>query len=651
MQMLNAVKRWSGETPTIHPLTGRYLLGLAFILVMAGVVRFAQPDAITWSKDHSDMAMMAQDIVDGKGIPLVGQPSSAVIPHSPFYIYVLVFPYLVTDNPVIVTMFIALLDMAAVALLWFIGLRYFGPVTGFVAALAYAVHPWAVAYSRTIWAGDHRVLLFLIALSLGLYGFLEGRRWAQVLCLPIMIIALQVHFAAWALLPVYILLVWAGRSRTSARVMVVSGMLGLLAILPFGIGIVQTLSANTALASDFQGQVRNLSLRDIVKPAGQAVWLMTGLGSEQYSAREIADELIAYTGVPVVLWVLQGVALFIGVITIWRRTAWPIAAIVVTWAFLPPIVFLIPLLDVYPHYFMSSIPAYCLLAGVGVAAAVDWAGARKRYARPAQAVIVGAVGVIVLTQMVFVLRERDYLDRTYAQSQFGTGPSLRLVTPVIDSLKSYNDVLVIVQDDWLDWSKYGSWVYAPFLRDTAVCLREFQASDQMAVRPQQPFAVLYAPRLPQTPLFDSLYQADDPVVFDLRPGEGAFHLYSLDAAAAWPDDEMQPLTPHRFASGVDLQRYALRPDQVVLEWTLPGAQTGEYAYTITFKNALDETLAQETFPFWDGRYWCAGDTLMTWADAAVPEGTAALIVTLHPASIQDAGDADDAAIIPIMAAP
>ena len=151
--------------------------------------------------------------------------------------------------------------------------------------------------------------------------------------------------------------------------------------------------------TDFQGQVRDLSIRNIVKPLGQAVWLITGLGLEQYSARDIADEMVTYTGMPIVLWVLQGVALLIGVIMIWRRTVLAVAVTVMLWAFLPPIVFMIPLIDVYPHYFMPSIPAYALLVGVGVAAAVDWAGAQKRYARVGQVALYAIVSAVSYTHL------------------------------------------------------------------------------------------------------------------------------------------------------------------------------------------------------------------------------------------------------------
>ncbi|NKB16104.1 MAG: hypothetical protein HC774_03095 [Sphingomonadales bacterium] len=75
--------------------------------------------------------------------------------------------------------------------------RYFSRTVALVTGLTYALNPWAVLYSRKIWAQDYHTPFVLLALLLGLYGFTEdgARSWkrqiAQILCLPLLLFALQ----------------------------------------------------------------------------------------------------------------------------------------------------------------------------------------------------------------------------------------------------------------------------------------------------------------------------------------------------------------------------------------------------------------------------------------------------------------------------
>ena len=59
-----------------------------------------------------------------------------------------------------------------------------GRTVALLAGLTYALNPWAILYSRKIWAQDFHTPFVLLGLGLGLYGFIEGKRWAQAACLP-----------------------------------------------------------------------------------------------------------------------------------------------------------------------------------------------------------------------------------------------------------------------------------------------------------------------------------------------------------------------------------------------------------------------------------------------------------------------------------
>ena len=79
---------------------------------------------------------------------------------------------------------IACLNILALAMLWYIGHRYFSPPIGLLAALLMAVNPWAVYYSRFIWQPNITVPFILLAFVIGGLAFLERKRWAQIAFLP-----------------------------------------------------------------------------------------------------------------------------------------------------------------------------------------------------------------------------------------------------------------------------------------------------------------------------------------------------------------------------------------------------------------------------------------------------------------------------------
>lgn len=309
-------------------LTRPDVLALLLVLVVGGIARFAMPTVIGWSQDQSDVATLALDLVEGKRVPLLGLRSSAGLPHSPFFFYVPAIGYLFSRDPVVVTMFVSALNLSGVVGLWFLTRRYFGRRAALAASLAYAVNPWVVGFSRTIWASDHRAPLFIGAVAVGFLGFVEGRRWAQVAFGPLLMAAVQTHYSGWTLLPAAAWLVFMGK-RPSIRVATAGLLLSMVVLLPFVITLLSYLGQHAAQA--VHPQARSLSIREFIKPLGQFAWIVTGVGSEQYEARVFAQQLLARVRWTAPLWWLQGLLLITGWFVVWRRSAPVVAGTITLW--------------------------------------------------------------------------------------------------------------------------------------------------------------------------------------------------------------------------------------------------------------------------------------------------------------------------------
>ncbi|NOG50325.1 MAG: hypothetical protein HND48_13530 [Chloroflexi bacterium] len=179
------------------------MIALAAVIALALIARLVDIQNVEFFHDEAMVAMMAQEMADGLTFPLQGILSSVGIPNPPTSIYVMAVPYVFTNNPVVVTAFIALLNAAGVGVLWAIARRWIGYVPALAAGIWLAVTPWAVLYSRKIWAQDYMLPFLLVALAAALWGWKGGRRWGQLAMLPVMLFGMQIHFAGWALVPLF----------------------------------------------------------------------------------------------------------------------------------------------------------------------------------------------------------------------------------------------------------------------------------------------------------------------------------------------------------------------------------------------------------------------------------------------------------------
>lgn len=635
----------------IHAIRHIDWLIMTFILLTAAFLRFWESDIVEFFHDDAMLATLAQEIVTGDQWHWTGIISSTGIPNSPMSVYVLLPAFVLSLHPRLAICFIMLWNVVGVALLWKITQRYFGRWAAFFAGMTYAVSPWAVLYSRKLWAQEYHTPFILFGLLMGLYGFLEApeksehnhwltrHEWAQVLCLPLLLIGMQIHFAAWALLPLYFVLLWIGRKRISRRALFLSAVLCGLVMLPFGIGLSQTLQADPTRITDAAARSDiQTGLSFSAKSIQSIFYLITGSGMETWIAPKQTEALLTQAPSPP-LWLILIICLMMGIFAVWRKHGYRITLFLLLWAFLPPLALVPNWTPVYPHYFIACIPAYMLLIGIGAnriiqflsgqpSATPDNAG--RTYPVPTSHVILIMsfmvfMGGIWLTQIVWWRGALDYIATHQIEYPGFTTP-LRYLNPIYDTLKAENDVIVL--SSGMAWNlNHESVVWSVLLRGDVACVRTL-TGDGYAVLPQNDFAVLVAPNAPENPV-NNFYVHDDSLHFPERPGGDEYVLYRWQSAPKWIET-ITPINTVHFDNGVQLIGYALSADKITLGWQLPDGKRGHnYQYSIQIFDASDNRVAQQDKVFWQGEHWCAGDTLFTWTALSVPENAAILQVGMY----------------------
>jgi len=172
---------------------------LAAIVVVGAWLRFQHLELLQFAGDEAFAANRALEFVHGGKLPTSGLMSSVGVSNPPLFIWLLIPMFFFTSSITGVCCLIAALGLAAVVATWWIGRKYYSPLTGLVAAALFATAPWAVIYSRKIWAQDF-VPVFATATMWAIHALVLGKKpkavfW--VLFLPLCVI--QIHYSGFAL--------------------------------------------------------------------------------------------------------------------------------------------------------------------------------------------------------------------------------------------------------------------------------------------------------------------------------------------------------------------------------------------------------------------------------------------------------------------
>ncbi len=274
------------QTPELHSTQGalrwRDAVGLIAVLALAAGLRFGWPGVNSFAFDEARLSLIALRMARGGLFASVGMPSSAGVPNLPAAAWVFAIPYALSPDPLVATLFVALISTAAVGGLWLLARRAWGWSAALAAGLYFAASPYGVFYSRSIWAQDLLPVLAVVWVWSAYAARVERRRWALIVHAFIAGFAFQVHFAgaALGLASVYLFFRWRWWQRALLPILI-GGGLALAALIPFA----AQLLAQPALADQFRaafgqpGRVDLTALQELIRLALAADWRYLTIGS------------------------------------------------------------------------------------------------------------------------------------------------------------------------------------------------------------------------------------------------------------------------------------------------------------------------------------------------------------------------------------
>jgi hypothetical protein len=353
-------------------LTKRERIALIVILAAAALVRLWRLDLMEFKSDEAQACQLGLQIAAHEHFPLTGLLSSVGVPNPPLFVYLLALPLGLSAEPVSAAVAIACANLAAVWVCFLVGRRYFSSWIGVAAAALYALSPWAIVFSRKIWAQDLLPILAGLFLLEAHAFAIERRPRALAGLIALAAAATQLHFSAFILGGVIAYLLIIERSLIRIRPLFAGLLIALLLYAPYFYYLMQS------HGSDFSNLGARRAAWDAIVPAARRLPLALRYPLS-VSGADATDSLVGSQ--PAWAWpfaLAAGLAGLGGLIALCARDRgserFHGRAMLVLWFVLPSAALIATGVAPFIHYFIILYP----LPFLGLAAAFDFLGRRWR---------------------------------------------------------------------------------------------------------------------------------------------------------------------------------------------------------------------------------------------------------------------------------
>ena len=206
---------------------------LALIVAVGAWLRLSHLDLLEFGSDQAIAAVLALQFIRGGTLTQTGLMSSVGVTNPPLFIYLVIPLFAISQNVVAVSCLIATLHLGAIIVCWHVGRTYYGKVAGLTAAAMFAVSPWAVVYSRAIWAQDF-VPILTTFLIWALHALVLGNRPKAIFWIPVLSLAVpQIHFSGIALIAAVLTILLIVRPRIDWRFAVAGIVASIIPLVPY----------------------------------------------------------------------------------------------------------------------------------------------------------------------------------------------------------------------------------------------------------------------------------------------------------------------------------------------------------------------------------------------------------------------------------
>jgi hypothetical protein len=617
-------------------------------MLLAAYLRLSNLELTEFKLDEAHVCSRAAEFLSSGRPPLVGIGSSVGAANPPLFIYLMAIPVSLSKNPAVIAGFIALLNAGAVLGCYLLVREYFGEKVGLIAMLLFAVSPWAVFYSRKIWAQDLLppfVGLFFAAV----FSTIVKRKPKQLILVFLWLACLiQLHLSALAFIPLVILLLLVFKARISLVPLLVGLLVFVLIFVPY---IYYDTTQGWINLRTFIEVSRGPSTFDL-KSAQYAAQIIAGQGYHALtgvSFQRFLSEIIGFTWLSAVeTWLFLGGVTYLTwqVLRGWYRGRKGGVSdevvkftILLFWLLVPVLFYVRHATPVYPHYFILLYPVQFILIGLFVVKVLDWTVSlanspktlplvRFLVGRVLPISLVGLILGLALWQVHLTEAFYNFVDRN--DTTGGHGLPVKYYLQATETLRRLSSTLGDQQALILSEGDYPPWDEVPavfdFLLRSSLSPRYIDYQ-QAIVFPQANAFYLLAPG--DTPAISVLDEHAQELINErigIRGGPDAFRFYWFDAGILIPIKaslarEGMLIT---LDNGVEILGYDVSGEvgpggtlRLALWWTVQAVPDASYHFFNHLVDDKEQRRGQKDGPGYPVGQWREGDVILSWFDIPI----------------------------------
>jgi hypothetical protein len=537
----------------------------------------------------------------------------------------------------VATAFLAGLNVLAVAgcysmaRSWFKSWSDYYVLGALAAALLFATAPWAIVYSRKLWANDFLPLFVVGWAWTGWLTFVRKKPWWLIAHAALLGACIQLHYSALVLVPVSAVWFIAFVKRVAWRAVIMSAVVFVLLFAPFLLADAERGSPNVTGFIELFKQPATID----TSAARYAGLMSTGLEVHSLAGPEEFENLRTLVpwsdGLSWAVGLLVIAGLIVAAIDVLRaipehkwdnRSA--VALLLTTWLLIPIVGQLSHRTPLYVHYFLPILPAPFVLVGYLVAripnpVIASPAGAtqshqptRRLLRRWTALLAMTFIGIIALSQAVQTITLQQFVASRPTPGAMGIpiGYYERIANLAKDALKQTGGAEIIVNTRGSNVNSDEYPAIFNFLLNE-VPHRFVDVSQAARVYPATSHIQIdYVPREAQMPV-DA--KRDLVGEITLRAGEQPGHVYRSSGYSAPPCDVMA--APARWQNDVSLLSAQIDPlkpgEHAIIQLCLKIDQqaTEEYHWTAQLWDKNGQRWAQVDDNGYPAHYWRAGDVI------------------------------------------
>ncbi len=583
--------------------------GIGLILLLAAILRMGLPGLTEFKADEARLFTLALEMVETRTLAMRGIDSSVGFPNAPMSVWLYALPLFLWRHIYAATLFTGLLNTVAVAICYGFARRYWGARAAAIAALLFAVSPWAVLFSRKIWAQNLLPFFVILWGVSAVYGFIEGRSKFVAAHLLLLSVVVQIHFAGISLIPVTIILILLFWRRINWKSLFLGAVLGILTAAPFYLYLWRNGFSSAQLPSVGEAANRAISWAALQL----AAMITVGSNIHSIAGPEAFQELLArLPDMRFVFWLWGGLWLLSFVYLLVsagkERKSVPSQAVFVLllWMLISTVFFLSwQSSPVVLHYFIPLLPAPYI--AIGICLDQIWKKADSRWLTAFGLALVGISAVFQFWSAFAVIL---FVGRYATPGGFGAPAAhqLQAARHAKGMLASTDavEILVMGEGEHPLLNEFPA-VWQALLGDTP---HRFVDAEKSALFPAMPAIALRSMAdISEGDLYHNFTQSAHTVPY--RQGESGIQLFYLPGNARQPQNAFDET--HLLANWTRLLGYdSLQIDGEEAAWVIywqaaDNAASADYHIFNHLINGKGERVAQADAAAFSPLQWRAGD--------------------------------------------